>query len=222
MPAQRREKRVRARVIRRCPEHGYFEGDVCDCGTEGREVLDGDRRVRLSKYMSGALRHFPDDAGIALDENGWTTYDELFEAVVSQYDWANHENTEAVVETDPKGRFERSGKRIRAAYGHSVDVELEGGDDGGDVPETLYHGTARRNVDSIREEGVVPKGRQEVYLSRTVEEALDVGARHGEPVVFEVGTENLDVEQRGEGIYAVERVPPEVLSVLEGVGEGGT
>lgn len=208
-------RRVPSDVIRVCPEHGYFEGEKCDCDEEGREVLDDDRHVRLSKFVSGALRHFPEDAGIELDENGWTTYDELVEAVVSRYDWGCPEHVEVVVETDPKGRFERSGERIRAAYGHSVDVELDGGDDGGDVPDTLYHGTARRNVDSIREEGVVPKGRQEVHLSRTVEEARDVGARHGEPVVFEVDTESLGVERRGEGVYAVERVPPDVLSVVE-------
>ena len=91
-----------------------------------------------------------------------------------------------------------------------------------EVPDTLYHGTARHNVESIREKGVVPKGRQEVYLSGTVEEAVEVGTRHGEPVVFEVDTEDLDVERRGKGVYTVERVPSDFLSVVEGVGEGGT
>ncbi len=34
-----------------------------------------------------------------------------------------------------------AGGRVRAAYGHSVDVTLDGTDD--PVPATLYHGTAR-------------------------------------------------------------------------------
>jgi len=211
-------------VIRACPEHGYFDAadDArCDCGSEGRAVLDEEKRLRISKFVSGALRHFPDDAEITLDARGWTTYDAIVETVVSRYDRARPEHVEAVVETDPKGRFGRDGESIRAAYGHSVDVELDGGDDGGDVPETLYHGTARQNINSILQEGVVPKGRQEVYLSHTVEEALDVGARHGDPVVFEVDTENLGVEQRGDGVYAVESVPPGALSLVEGVGRVG-
>jgi putative RNA 2'-phosphotransferase len=210
-------------MIRRCPEHGYFDGDACDCGEEGDAVLDGNRRLRLSKFVSGALRHFPDDAGIELDGNGWTPYDELAEAVVSRYDWARPEHLKAVVETDPKGRFECSGGRIRAAYGHSVGVELGDREDTEDeVPDTLYHGTARHNVESIREKGVVPKGRQEVYLSHTPEDAREVGARHGKPVVFEVDAEGLDVEERGKGVYAVDGVPPDRVSVLEGVGEGRT
>lgn len=92
-------------------------------------------------------------------------------------------------------------------------MELGGSEDD-DIPDILYHGTARRNVPSIQEEGVVPKGRQEVYLSRTIEEARDVGARHGDPAVFEVDTENLDVEPRGDNVYAVDEVPPDCLSLV--------
>jgi putative RNA 2'-phosphotransferase len=62
-------------VLRACESHGYFEGETCpECSAEGRHVLDGSRRTRLSKFVSGALRHFPDDAGIPVDERGWTEY----------------------------------------------------------------------------------------------------------------------------------------------------
>lgn len=76
-------------------------------------------------------------------------------------------------------------------------MELGDGEDTEDeVPDTLYHGTARRNADPIREKDVLPKGRQEVYLSHTVEDAIEVGTRHGEPVFFEVDTEGLEVKER--------------------------
>lgn len=175
-------------------------------------VIDEDRRLRMSKFLSGTLRHFPDESGVVLDEAGWTRYEELLEAAVSRYRWARPEHVDAVIETDPKGRFERDDDRVRAAYGHSVEVEL---DDGGkDTPEVLYHGTARRNVEPIREDGVVPKGRNEVYLSETIEGARDVGKRHGDAVVFEVNASGLDVTERGDGVYAVDYVPPEALSLL--------
>ena len=200
--------------VYRCPEHGYIDGDACNC--EGTTVvIDGGHRLRLSKFLSGALRHFPDDAGITLDDAGWTPYKELVDAAVSRYDRAQPEHVDAVVATDQKGRFERDGERIRAAYGHSVDVELDGTrGTSEDVPDTLFHGTARRNVGSIREEGVVPQGRNEVYLSETVEAARRVGNRHGDPVVFEIDASSLDVVRRGNGVYAVERVPPDAVSLL--------
>ncbi|QLH80320.1 RNA 2'-phosphotransferase [Halosimplex pelagicum] len=217
-----------------CDDHGYFEGDACPvCDGAGRAVLDGERRRRLSKFLSGALRHFPDDAGLALDDAGWTAVGDLVAAAERQYDWADREAVAAVVATDPNGRFERTGgsraggsprveeadDRVRAAYGHSVDVDLESGD--GPVPDTLYHGTAPGNADAIREEGLRPMSRQLVHLSGTIAEARRVGARHAaEPVVFEVDAarmtaESREITRRGRATYTTERVPPEYLSVLD-------
>jgi len=85
-------------VIRRCDEHGYFAdcGRECpDCGAEGDAVLNEERRVRLSKFVSGALRHFPDDTGIELNERGWANYDGVVGAVTSRYGWAHPEHVEA-------------------------------------------------------------------------------------------------------------------------------
>ena len=204
----------------RCPDHGYFAGSRCPvCENTGHRLLTGDQRRRLSKYCSGALRHFPDDAGLTLDSAGWTAFESLVEAVERKYDWADAEALAAVVATDPKGRFERTGgadDRIRAAYGHSVDVDLESG--GTAVPETLYHGTAPRNLDAIRNEGLKPMARQLVHLSGTVEMAREVGQRHSaNPVILEVDAAGLlaagyEVTRRGEGVYTVEKVPPEFIS----------
>jgi len=218
-----------------CDSHGFFEGDACPvCGADGRRVLDEQRRRRLSKYLSGALRHFPDDAGLTLDDAGWTPFDDLVAAAERQYDSASRERVAAVVATDPNGRFERTGggrvtdattetersdgtDRVRAAYGHSVDVDLESGD--GPVPDTLYHGTAPRNRDAILAAGLKPMSRQLVHLSGTLAEARRVGARHADdPVVFTVdaaamSADGHEVTRRGRATYTTERVPPDYLSV---------
>lgn len=201
----------------RCGEHGYHETEICPvCGEPGRRVLAGDRRERLSRFVSGALRHFPDDAGIALDPAGWTDRGALADAVTDRYDWARPAHLDAVLATDPKGRFEHEAGRVRAAYGHSVDVDLGVTDD--PIPDVLYHGTAPRNLDSIREEGLRPMGRREVHLSGTVEAAREVGARHAEdPVVLVVDAAGLlaaghDVEKRGRETYTTGRVPSRYLS----------
>lgn len=209
--------------IRRCSDHGYHEGECPVCGVEGTHVLNGARRERLSKFCSGALRHFPGDAGIDLDEAGWTDWNAFVAAVEGKYDWGSAEAVAAVVATDPKGRFERDERDgtsvIRAAYGHSVAVDLDAAET--PVPDTLYHGTAPRNVDAIREEGLRPMGRQRVHLSERVEAAREVGARHaGDPVVFVVDAATMTgdgyrIVRRGRATYTTDRVPPEYLRLRE-------
>lgn len=204
--------------VRRCPDHGPFAGEACpDCGASGASLLGSDRRTRLSKFLSGALRHFPDDVGLRLDDRGWTPWSTLVDAAADRYGWADGATVAAVVATDPKGRFERDGDRVRAAYGHSVDVDL--GVRETPVPDTLYHGTAPTNLDAIRTEGLRPMGRQQVHLSGTVEAARAVGRRHAaDPVVLSVDAAGLQADchrvvKRGREVYTVDRVPPEYVAV---------
>ena len=206
-----------AEDVRICDEHGFYEDEDCPvCDTTGQFVVNGSRRRQLSKFVSGALRHFPDDAGLELDGAGWTPFDSLVTAVEGKYDWADRDTLEGVVATDPKGRFERDGNRIRAAYGHSVDVDLEAGED--PVPETLYHGTAPRNVESILAEGLKPMNRQQVHLSDSVADAVEVGSRHAsDPVVLAIDAAAMqadghDVTRRGTATYTTDCVPPAYLA----------
>ncbi|MCL9812888.1 RNA 2'-phosphotransferase [Natranaeroarchaeum aerophilus] len=218
-----------------CNRHGYVSGTSCpDCGDAVDVVLASGRRTQLSKFLSGALRHFPDDAGLVLDERGWTTFDSVVDVVTDRYDWATREHVEAVVLTDPKGRFERdtgsedsyAAGRIRAAYGHSVDVNLDPGET--PVPDTLYHGTAPRHVDAILAEGLKPMSRQKVHLSGTRESALSVGERHADdPVLLVVDARRLQADgqrilKRGEDVYTTDRISAEYLEPVEPDDVGGS
>jgi putative RNA 2'-phosphotransferase len=51
-------------AIRKCDDHGYFASDErssdagCPvCSNDGTVVFGSNRRTRLSKFLSGALRH---------------------------------------------------------------------------------------------------------------------------------------------------------------------
>ena len=98
------------------------------------------------------------------------------------------------------------------------------------MPDTLYHGTAPRNVESIRAEGLRPMGRQQVHLSDGVADARAVGARHtdtdGEaPAVFAVDAAGLreaghDIARRGTATYTTDRVPPRFLAQVDESGCG--
>lgn len=205
--------------VRRCDDHGFHGGQRCPvCGAVGDPILDADRRRRLSKFLSGALRHFPGDVGIALDEQGWTDREALIAAVRRRYGWADETALAAVVATDPKGRFEVDSGRIRAAYGHSEPVDLEPTD--APIPDVLHHGTAPDAVPSILEEGLRPMSRQLVHLSGSIEDALDVGARHAaEPVLLEIDAAAMladghRITKRGSSVFTAEAVPPAYLTVV--------
>ncbi len=218
--------------VYRCSAHGYATSPTCPaCGEDAEQVLAADRRIRLSKFVSGALRHFPDDAGLSLSAGGWVEWPALAAAVTDRYPWAREEHLAAVVAADPKGRFELDedgdATRVRAAYGHSVPVDLDEGTTSGEseaIPDRLYHGTAPESAESILREGIEPMGRQEVHLSGTVADAREVGRRHAsDPVVLVVdaaglGADGHPLHRRGRGTYTTEFVPPEYVRRLDGAG----
>ena len=206
--------------IRRCEHHGPFAGERCPyCETTGTHVLSTDRRTQVSKFLSGALRHFPDDTGLGLDAAGWTDFETLVDRTHAKYDWLPEGAVEAIVTTDPKGRFERDDGRIRAAYGHSVAVDLDATNT--PVPDVLYHGTTPDALSAIHEEGLKPMSRQQVHLSGSVDAAREVGSRHAaEPVVLRVDAasmveEDHEITKRGPSVYTTNHVPSRFLSQRE-------
>ena len=127
---------------------------------------------------------------------------------------------EEIVRTDNKQRysFNEDKTLIRANQGHSVpvDVELKKCE----PPEILYHGTAERFADSIMAEGLKPKSRLYVHLSKDLETAVTVGGRHGKPFVFKV--KSGEMHRNGfefflseNGVWLTKAVPVEFLEVLD-------
>lgn len=143
--------------------------------------------TNISKYISLILRHKPETIGITLDEHGWADVGKLIEGIRNTQSLDFDMLTlEEIVRTDKKKRysFNEDKTKIRANQGHSipVDVELQ------EMipPEYLWHGTAKKYVTSIREQGLISKSRLYVHLSGDMETAKAVGKRHGEPVIFKV------------------------------------
>ena len=83
-------------------------------------------------------------------------------------------------------------------------------------PAVLFHGTASRNVDAIRAEGLKPGTRQQVHLSLDTETARRVGMRHGTPVIFRVDAARMHADgisfwQADNGVWLTDEVPPSYL-----------
>ena len=206
-------------MIRKCNEHGYFRGHECpECGENGRYVLDDDREERLGRFISGALRHFPDDIGFEMDMQGWVDLDLLCDIMESRYRWATEERLIALIESDIKRRYEAEGSRIRARYGHSVNVDL---DYPGNEFAYLYYGASLEEIDMILENGIAPIRQRYVHLSTSYRKANEAASVHSEnPIVIEVDAETA--QQDGlffmavnDDIVLVDYVPPEYLSIVE-------
>lgn len=144
------------------------------------------RHTAISKFLSFVLRHKPREIGLELDPQGWAVIDELLAASAVHGQRISRDELDYVVAHNNKKRFAISedGQRIRASQGHSLDVDL--GYEPADPPELLYHGTADRNLDSIRKHGLLKGKRHHVHLSPDEATARIVGQRHGTPVVLTV------------------------------------
>ena len=174
--------------------------------------------IRFSKFLSLVLRHQPEKIGIALDENGWTNVNALI--------WQSNKNgvkltpeiLSQVVETNNKKRFSFNLDKteIRANQGHSVSIEL--GYQPQQPPAILYHGTGEKAVSLILKTGLDKRKRHHVHLSTNIETALEVGKRHGKPVVFIV--EAAAMHQDGlvfylseNNVWLTDKVPAKYLQL---------
>lgn len=142
--------------------------------------------IKISKFLSYVLRHNPGAIDLEPDDYGWASIETLLDNAGQRHPDLDFEKLVTVVQNDRKNRFTISpdGLYIRANYGHSVDVILP--DEEEEPPNTLYHGTAQQSVDAILREGIKPQSRQYVHLSVTVDDARQVGMRHGKPVILAI------------------------------------
>ena len=152
-------------------------------------------KKRISKFLSLVLRHSPETINLNMDENGWVEIEQLINNGKKYKNInLNKDLIEDIVKNNDKQRFtlDDSKKRIRANQGHSINVDLEL--ESKIPPNILYHGTTERFLDSILKDGLKPMSRQHVHLSSTKDTAINVGKRHGKPVVLIIDSEKMDEE----------------------------
>ncbi|MCA0907109.1 RNA 2'-phosphotransferase [Ruegeria marisrubri] len=171
---------------------------------------------RESKFLSLVLRHKPEEIDLQLDAHGWARVDELLRKLKKSGRKLSHDELIEIVETSDKKRFTLSedGKRIRAAQGHSIEVDL--GLKPQQPPSELYHGTASANLDAIFSNGLVPGKRQQVHLSLDPDTAERVGQRHGRPVVLRVEAQRMfddgfEFFRADNGVWLTDAVPARYL-----------
>ncbi|MFZ1946742.1 MAG: RNA 2'-phosphotransferase, partial [bacterium] len=180
--------------------------------------------VRLSKFVSLVLRHQPEIAGLTLGQGGWVEIEDLVAGAKKAGVELSPEALRDIVEREERKRFTISddGRRIKANYGHSLPVDL--GLEPTQPPETLFHGTAWHLVEGIAAEGIARKGRHYVHLSADGTTALEVGRRHGQPVVLKIRAramheDGFEFRLSESGIWLTRSVPPHYIEFPSGSAE---
>lgn len=171
------------------------------------------------KYLSMILRHRPEVAGISLDEYGWADVSELIEGIGKNRK-ADLDILIDIVNTDSKQRFSFSEdmKKIRANQGHSINVKVKMNEL--KPPEYLFHGTGEKSVSSINREGIRKMGRLYVHLSKDIETAVNVGRRHGRPVVYRILSGKMHEDGyrfllSDNGVWLTEKVPVKYFEIIQ-------
>lgn len=176
-------------------------------------TMDQKKETRTSKFLSLVLRHRPETIQLELDENGWTNVQELLQKINLHAFELTLSELKTVVANNTKQRFSFSDDqvRIRANQGHSLNVDL--GLQARIPPQVLYHGTASKNLESIRQSGLIKGQRHHVHLSADTETAIKVGQSYGKSVVLKIKaglmhTQGILFYCSANGVWLTEHVAP--------------
>jgi putative RNA 2'-phosphotransferase len=185
-----------------------------------------DDLTRRSRHLSFVLRHRPDSIGIELEPGGWVAVDVLLAALARHGRSLSRAELDEVVARDAKRRYTvedaPGGERIRAAQGHSADVDL--GLAPADPPAVLWHGTTAAALTAIRRGGLQPRSRRMVHLSADRSTALVVGGRRGRPVLVRVDTDRARSAgvvffRADNGVWLTQALPAHLLTFPDEQGE---
>lgn len=182
-------------------------------------MLSKDQTTKVSKTLSYALRHNPASAGIELDENGWALVNELLSKLRIDGRAMNFDSLKYVVDTNNKKRFSfnEDFTKIRASQGHSIKIELNYRET--KPPCILYHGTTGKSLPAILKTGLQKMNRHHVHLSADVDTALNVGKRHGKPVVLKIDADEMynagySFYMSDNKVWLTDAVPVKFIEVL--------
>lgn len=208
-------------MIRECEEHGYHRSEHCPyCGEEGKFIMSDYEVEKVGRTLAGILRH--GKFGLPMDSQGYVDMRDVLDKVRERnprMGWMRTRHIEALVETDPKGRYVISGNKIRATYGHTIPLDIRL--DCENIPDELFYPATPEETELLMEAGIYPSDRAMVHLSLTYNDALRAGSvRVDDPVVLVVDTSKCmemgsDIGRAARTVYLCRHVPPEALSVAD-------
>jgi len=214
-------------MLKECNDHGYFRGDICPvCGESGKFLMNDQELEQIGRTMAGVLRHFPEKFELEMDDQGWVDLKLFVKSLQNQSrrnHWIRPHHIIAIIETDPKGRYQVSNNMIRATYGHSIELNLKLPTD--NVPDTLYYPTTPEEADIVLETGLKPSDRKMVHLSKTYQDAMNAGKVRTEfPIILEIDAaaakaDGINIGQAGRTVFLAPEIPANYLKKAEEICE---
>jgi putative RNA 2'-phosphotransferase len=157
-----------------------------------------------------------------MDGKGWVDISDLIDAIGtgrSGFRWLRTRHIEALVNTDPRGRYQIDGGMIRATYGHTIDVNLD------DLPiadlDKYYYPVTEEEADIILEGGLHPIDRKKVHLSGSIKKAVEAGkVRTEEPMILLIDgkkaiKDGLKIYQAGKDVYITDMIDAKYISKMK-------
>jgi putative RNA 2'-phosphotransferase len=162
------------------------------------------KQEEISKTMSYALRHNPQQYELELDEYGAVDINIFLNALKKKEKKCKNltiQEIEDIVKTCPKQRYIIEDGKIRARGGHNKNLGFRIKKEVVTPPDILYHGTSSDSVFAILKEGLKPMGRQNSNMSADIETAINVGRRkckkHEEPVILVIDVKQVLKDNEG-------------------------
>ncbi len=130
---------------------------------------------RLTRSLAYMLRHQPDEFDLEVDRYGWAELGEVVRALTERVGSPVEEEDvhEALAAAD-RPRYEVKEGRIRALYGHSIEVDPGDSDE---PPDELFAVVRGRDVPNVERDGLKSVRRTFIHLSLTKDDARDAGRR---------------------------------------------
>ena len=208
-------------MIRECEEHGYFRDERCPyCGEEGKFIMSDYEVEKIGRTLAAILRH--GKFGLEMDAQGNVSLRDVMAKIRERnprMNWLRSRHIEALVDTDPKGRYVISGGKIRATYGHTISLDIRL--DCENIPDELFYPATQEEAELILESGIFPSDRAMVHLSLTYRDALRAGSvRTEDPVILVIDTGvcmelGSDIGRAARTVYLCKSVPADAIDIAD-------
>lgn len=130
---------------------------------------------RLTRSLAYMLRHQPDEFDLEVDRHGWADLDDVVRALNERVGSAvSEDDVHEALHAADKPRYELKDGKIRALYGHSIEIDPGEPDE---PPDELYAVVRGRDVPNVERDGLKGVRRTFIHLSLTKEEAREAGRR---------------------------------------------
>ena len=175
---------------------------------------------KIGRTLAAILRH--GKFGLEMDPQGNVSMRDVMAKIRERnprMNWLRARHIEALVDTDPKGRYVVSGGKIRATYGHTIPLDIRL--DCENIPDELFYPATQEEAELLLESGIFPSDRAMVHLSLTYRDALRAGSvRTEDPVILVIDTGvcmelGSDIGKAARTVYLCRSVPADAIDIAD-------